>query len=88
MQFDLQPCPHQLNRPPDLVTDAEGVSYLVFESILCGCQISLRLDSQGEIDCEFILPLRGSALKVLGVPPNSARVSFTCLAHRLKISRQ
>ena len=59
MQFDLQPCQHQLNCPPDLVTDAEGVSYLVFEYIVCGCQISLRLDSQGEIDGEFVLPPEG-----------------------------
>src|ERR1700747_704899 len=25
------PCRHQLMRPPDLVTDADGVSYLLFE---------------------------------------------------------
>jgi len=55
MQFDLQPCQHQLTRPPDLI-DVDGVSYLLFECILCGCEISLRLDSDGEIDGEFIVP--------------------------------
>jgi hypothetical protein len=55
MHFDLQPCRHQLRRPPDLVKDDDGASYLIFECILCGCGISLRLDSEGEIDGEFIL---------------------------------
>jgi len=55
-QADRQPCRHQLKRPPDLVTDAEGVSYLLFECLLCGCGIGLRLDSRGEIDGEFIIP--------------------------------
>ena len=56
MQFDLQTCRHQRKRPPDLVTDTEGVFYLVFECVLCGCRISLRLDSEGDIDGEFIVP--------------------------------
>ena len=56
MQPDCQPCRHQLKRPPDVVTDVEGVSYLLFECMLCGCEISLRLDSQGEFDGEFIVP--------------------------------
>jgi hypothetical protein len=56
MQRDLQSCRHQLKRPPDLVTDVGGTSYLLFECILCGCGISLRLDSEGEIDGEFIFP--------------------------------
>ena len=56
MQSDLQRCRHQLKRPPDLVTDGEDISYLLFECILCGCGISLRLDAQGEIDGEFIIP--------------------------------
>jgi len=38
------------------VTDADDISYLLFECILCGCQISLRLDSEGEINGEFIVP--------------------------------
>jgi hypothetical protein len=50
----MQPCRHQLTRPPDLV-DVDGVSYLLFECILCGCEISLRLDVEGEIDGEFIV---------------------------------
>ena len=74
MQFDLQPCHHQLNRPPDLVRDAEGVSYLVFNCILWGCQISLRLDSKGEIDGEFILPHKGKpALRRSARPPPTPR---------------
>jgi len=56
MQFDLKPCRHQLKRPPDLVKDGEGVSYLLFECILCGCGISLKLDSEGDIVGEFIIP--------------------------------
>jgi len=56
MQFDLQTCRHCLRRPPGLVTDTDGVSYLVFECVLCGCGISLRLDSEGNIDGEFIDP--------------------------------
>jgi len=55
MEFDLHRCPHRLSRPPDLVTDVEGLSYLLFECILCGCEISLRLNSKGEIDGEFVI---------------------------------
>ena len=39
MKVDVQPCRHQLNRPPDLVTDSEGTSYLLFECFLCGCEL-------------------------------------------------
>ena len=56
MQFDLQPRRHQLERPPDLVTAVAGVSYLAFEGILCGCEVGLRPDSQGEIDGQFNVP--------------------------------
>jgi hypothetical protein len=56
MEVDEQPCRHQLERPPDLVTDVGGVSYLLFECVLCGCGISLRLDSEGEVDGEFNIP--------------------------------
>jgi hypothetical protein len=56
MQSDPEPCHHQLERPPDLVTDVGGISYLLFECILCGCGISLRLDADGQIDAEFIIP--------------------------------
>jgi hypothetical protein len=38
------------------VTDVDDVSYLLFECVLCGCEISLRLGSHGEIDDEFIVP--------------------------------
>ena len=34
-------------RRPDLVTDVDGVFYGLFECILCGCEISQRLDSEG-----------------------------------------
>ena len=56
MHFDPEPCPHQLRHPPDLVKDLDGVSYLIFECILCGCGVGLRLDSEGEIDGELIAP--------------------------------
>ena len=56
MQFDVQPCRHQLKRPPDLLEDVDGVTYLVFECLRCGCGISLRFDSKGELDGEFIIP--------------------------------
>jgi hypothetical protein len=56
MQSDLQPCRHQLKRPPDLVKDVDGVSFLLFECLVCGCGVSLRFDSEGEIDGEFIIP--------------------------------
>jgi hypothetical protein len=35
MQCDVQSCRHQLNRPPDLVEDVDGVTYLVFECLRC-----------------------------------------------------
>lgn len=56
MPFDVQPCRHQLDRPPEVTSDVDGVSYLVFECVLCGCEVSLRLNSEGEIDGEFIVP--------------------------------
>jgi hypothetical protein len=43
-------------RPPEVVTDAVGTSFLLFECILCGCDITLRLDSEGEVDGEFVIP--------------------------------
>jgi hypothetical protein len=49
MHFDLEPCRHQLKRPPDLVKDVDGVSYLIFECIPCGCGIGLRLDSEARL---------------------------------------
>ena len=57
MQAAVESCRHQLKRPPDLVTDAGGVSYVLFECLLCGCEIGLRLNSQDEIEGEFIVPL-------------------------------
>jgi hypothetical protein len=42
--------------PPDLLTGSEGFSYLLFECLLCGCEISMRLNAAGEIDGEFIIP--------------------------------
>jgi hypothetical protein len=56
MPFDGQPCRHQLDRPPALASGVEGVSCLVFECVLCVCEVSLRLNSEGEIDGEFIVP--------------------------------
>jgi hypothetical protein len=56
MEYDVQPCRHQLKRPPDSCTDVTGLSYLIFECILCGCQFGLTLDSNGVADREFIIP--------------------------------
>jgi len=56
MDADSKPCHHQLERPPDLVTDSEGVSYLLFECFLCGCGIGMRLNAQGEFASEFVIP--------------------------------
>ena len=56
MQANSKPCRHQLKRPPDFVTDVEGISYLLFECVLCGWGISLRLNAKGEIDGEFLFP--------------------------------
>jgi hypothetical protein len=50
------PCHHQLRRPPDIVTDGEGNAYLLFECLLCGCEISMRLNAQGEMEGEFVIP--------------------------------
>jgi hypothetical protein len=52
----MKACRHQLKRPPDFVTDVEGISYLLFECVLCGWGISLRLNAKGEIDGEFLFP--------------------------------
>lgn len=49
-------CQHQLSPPPELVTDAEGVSYLLFECLLCGCEIGLKLGPDGDVEDEFIIP--------------------------------
>ena len=49
-------CQHQLSRPPELVTDVEGVSYLLFECLLCGSEIGLKLSPDGDVEDEFIIP--------------------------------
>jgi hypothetical protein len=56
MAADRKACHHQLSRPPDLVTDVEGTVYLIFECLLCGCEISLRLNGEGQIEGQFIIP--------------------------------
>jgi hypothetical protein len=56
MESTGQACKHQLKRPPDLVTDGAGDSLLLFECLVCGCGIALKLDSQGVVDAEVILP--------------------------------
>ena len=56
MQSGTKSCQHQLKHPPDCVTDSEGFSYLVFECILCGCEISLQLNSEDEVDLETVIP--------------------------------
>jgi hypothetical protein len=56
MQLDLPRCRHQLKRGPEVVTDVAGTSFLLFECQLCGCGIILRLNSEGEVDGEFVNP--------------------------------
>jgi len=56
MEVDVQPCRHQLKRPPDSFTDVTGLSFLIFECTLCGCQFGLTLDSKGEVDRGVIIP--------------------------------
>ena len=56
MNSPAQPCHHQLDRPPELIADVEGGSYLLFECVLCGCGIALRLNAEGEINGEFVIP--------------------------------
>ena len=45
-----------LKRPPDSFTDVTGLSFLIFECTLCGCQFGLTLDSKGEVDRGVIIP--------------------------------
>ena len=49
-------CTHTLRRPPDLVTDAAGVSYLLFDCLTCGCEVALRLDADDRVDGIAIIP--------------------------------
>ena len=46
----LSKCTHTLKRQPDLVTDVEGVSYLIFECLTCGSDVALRLDANDQVD--------------------------------------
>ena len=39
-----------------VVNGIAGVSFLLFECLVCGRAISLKLDSEGEVDAEFIIP--------------------------------
>jgi hypothetical protein len=56
MQSGIESCQHQLSHPPELVTDAKGLSHLIFECVLCGSIISLRLNSDGDVDEEAVFP--------------------------------
>ena len=56
MTAETKSCNHQLKSPPELFTGDEGISYLLFECLLCGCGITLRLNSDGEVQGEFVLP--------------------------------
>jgi len=39
MAADPKGCHHQLSRPPALVREVKGTLYLVFECLLCSCEI-------------------------------------------------
>ena len=50
-----EPCGHPLKDVPGIATDGDGVSYLLFECLLCGSKIGVRLSAEGEVAEEFIL---------------------------------
>jgi hypothetical protein len=56
MQSAIEPCRHQLINPPHLVTGVEGISYLTFQCVICGCTIGLSLDSEGSVARQITLP--------------------------------
>jgi hypothetical protein len=41
-------CQHKPRRGKDLVTDVSGTQYLLFSCVLCGCNVSVKLDSEGQ----------------------------------------
>jgi hypothetical protein len=41
-------CQHKPRRGKDLVTDASGTQYLLFSCVLCGYDVSVKLDSEGQ----------------------------------------
>jgi hypothetical protein len=41
-------CQHKPRRGKDLVTDVSGTQYLLFSCVLCGCDVSVKLDSGGQ----------------------------------------
>ena len=56
MNTDSKLCNHQLKGPPELVTDAEGICYLLFECLLCSCKIGLKLSRDGDLEEQFVIP--------------------------------
>jgi hypothetical protein len=40
-------CPHKPRKGKDLVTDVSGTQYLLFSCVLCGCDVVVKLDSDG-----------------------------------------
>ena len=54
--MNAKACKHQLSRPPEVVTDVDGVRYLLFECLLCNCEIGLKLSKDGDLEDEFIIP--------------------------------
>jgi len=52
----LEPCKHQLKRPPDVVVDATGKTVLLYVCLICGLQFGLELNAQDEVQRMVVLP--------------------------------
>jgi hypothetical protein len=41
-------CQHKPRMGKDLVTDVSGTQYLLFSCVLCGCDVSVKLNWEGQ----------------------------------------
>jgi hypothetical protein len=41
-------CQHKPRRGKDLVTDVSGTQYLLFSCVLCGCDVSVKPNWEGQ----------------------------------------
>src|SRR5215469_18407704 len=51
-------------------TDGDGTKCLVFECLLCGCIVSLRLTPDGEVAEEIVIPSSRRRAATSACPPN------------------
>jgi len=56
VQIEPSRCHHQLKGPPELVAGIAGVSFLLFDCLVCERAISVKVDFEGEVDAELIIP--------------------------------